>query len=387
MPDSITEVFGIDKEHFDATGALDALLDVDTGLFVDPHLLDAVNIPELQGAHDTFREHFAKLLKVLRRSKQKGDPFWREADRLLDFPEVRGLCIGYGRETTAGSGMGDELRGRLLETAKAIVDAGIDDPEVFELIGLLEEGVGADRVSDMTARVIRKHLYAYSQRVFAELGVEGVETVVVEDYHLPKNPYSGKPVILAPKEILRPLPIAHDWGDVDIVCAENESLRRAVNAVIGETWRDATQKVHKRDLRQLLLEHPDLLKDLLAQYKGKARAKHDFYANPEGEAILHEIAVELVQQHPLTLVLSKAPTGQEVLKVVWAICDKFREDIEDHNGAKLLYRPNGQPQHEEFAQILFYMVADAYCEANNLDLSRESNAGRGPVDFKVAGGY
>ena len=33
------------------------------------------------------------------------------------------------------------------------------------------------------------------------------------------------------------------------------------------------------------------------------------------------------------------------------------------------------------------MVADAYCEANNLDLSRESNAGRGPVDFKVAGGY
>lgn len=32
-------------------------------------------------------------------------------------------------------------------------------------------------------------------------------------------------------------------------------------------------------------------------------------------------------------------------------------------------------------------IADAYCEANNLDLSRESNAGRGPVDFKVSKGY
>jgi hypothetical protein len=40
-----------------------------------------------------------------------------------------------------------------------------------------------------------------------------------------------------------------------------------------------------------------------------------------------------------------------------------------------------------FAQRLFYAVADAYCEANNIDLNREPNAGNGPVDFKLSTGY
>ena len=46
-----------------------------------------------------------------------------------------------------------------------------------------------------------------------------------------------------------------------------------------------------------------------------------------------------------------------------------------------------KPKHEEAAQLVFYGVADSYCEANNLDLTRESNGGRGPVDFKVSRGY
>lgn len=37
--------------------------------------------------------------------------------------------------------------------------------------------------------------------------------------------------------------------------------------------------------------------------------------------------------------------------------------------------------------MLFYGIADAYCAANNLDLSREPNAGHGPVDFKISKGY
>lgn len=36
--------------------------------------------------------------------------------------------------------------------------------------------------------------------------------------------------------------------------------------------------------------------------------------------------------------------------------------------------------------MLFYGIADAYCDANNIDLSRECNAGRGPVDFKLSRG-
>ena len=37
--------------------------------------------------------------------------------------------------------------------------------------------------------------------------------------------------------------------------------------------------------------------------------------------------------------------------------------------------------------MLFFDIADAYCKAHNLDLNREPNAGRGPVDFKISSGY
>ena len=36
--------------------------------------------------------------------------------------------------------------------------------------------------------------------------------------------------------------------------------------------------------------------------------------------------------------------------------------------------------------MLFFAIADSYCTANNLDISPESDAGRGPVDFKVSKG-
>ena len=39
------------------------------------------------------------------------------------------------------------------------------------------------------------------------------------------------------------------------------------------------------------------------------------------------------------------------------------------------------------AERLFYAVADADREANNVDLNREPNAGNGRVDFKLSKGY
>jgi hypothetical protein len=386
MPKSVTEYFGIDKERFKATGALDILLDLDSLLYIDPHLLKVADTPELQGSYETFCEHFAKLLQVLRHSRHRDDPFWRAADDLLDFPEVSGLCLGYGKAGTTGSGMGSELRAALLETAKLIVDAGIMDPIIFELVGLFQDDVGPDRVSDMSARVIRKHLYSYTEHVFNELGVDPVDTVDIEGFRLPKNPYNGKPVILVPVEILNPLPVALDWSDVDTITTHNVALRARLNETVGSTWREARTRLSKADFRQLIIEHPELLADLLTKYKGKPRDKYDYASSPLGAALLHELAVQYVKEEPLALALVKK-SPDEVVAVVAAICGKFKGHIELHGGSRVLYKAPAEPHREEVAQILFYMVADAYCEANDLELSREANAGRGPVDFKIAGGY
>ncbi|MGZ5045580.1 MAG: hypothetical protein ACXV8P_12400 [Methylobacter sp.] len=39
------------------------------------------------------------------------------------------------------------------------------------------------------------------------------------------------------------------------------------------------------------------------------------------------------------------------------------------------------------AQRLFFAVAYSYCQANNIDLTPEANAGNGPVDFKLSQGF
>jgi hypothetical protein len=96
LPISVSEGFDIPKDEFDATGALDALLDLDSRLYIDPHLLEAAETPELEESYETFRQYCHDLLLVLRVSNAKGDVAWRTADRLLTFPEVRGLCLGYG---------------------------------------------------------------------------------------------------------------------------------------------------------------------------------------------------------------------------------------------------------------------------------------------------
>lgn len=70
------------------------------------------------------------------------------------------------------------------------------------------------------------------------------------------------------------------------------------------------------------------------------------------------------------------------------ICGQFKKLIEDNGLSKELYNEETQkPRHEETSQKLFFAVADSYCKANDLDLTRESDAGRGPVDFKFSSGY
>src|SRR5687767_11971760 len=248
MPISISSHIGVDAKTFAKTGAFDAILDIDSKFFIDPHLLKDNKIPELSSSYSKVTKRFEEILHLLSASKKEGDSFWRETLRRFKFPELRGLCIGYSSKSTLGSGMGEMLRIQILRTAKEIVDAGIKSPEFFELLGLFEEGIGPDRISDMIGRIIIDDLYQYTDHIFKELKIK---TTPIKNtlYSSVVNPFSRYPIILLPKSILRDLPIAHCWEDIDLVCSHNEALRRQVNGLIGDTWKKATQSVRKSTLK------------------------------------------------------------------------------------------------------------------------------------------
>lgn len=389
MTQRISDYLNVEPAALDRTGAFNGFLDEDTNLFIDPRLLKKTAAPELQESYQRIRDRFSKVIKLLSLSQSPGDVFWRNADVLLDFPEVRGLCIGYCSGSTDGSGIGPELRTQLLETAKIIIDAGIEYPELFEVMGLFEKDIGADRICDMIATIIMPDLLAYSKRVFNEIGVSSNVPFVSahKKIRLPQNPHSLAPIILVPKDVLSNLPLAHSHQDIGRVVALNRELRQELNQIIGDVWgkNRPTKPVYKR----AVLNHPDFLAKLIEFYQESQPNPYDLNADPAGQHLWFERTKKMVRENPMDLVLGPQPSLDEVLEVVKTICAKFKQLIENNGLHTLLYRDNEctEPKHEEAAQKVFYGIANSYCEANDLDLSPETNSGRGSVDFKVSKGF
>lgn len=390
MPITISQEFKINPDRLQKEGAFDSFLDIDTRLFINPNLLRITTTPELKKSYQKLLEHFSKIIKVLSVSQKEGDRFWRQADKLFTFHEFSGICTGYSQTTTAGSGMGRELRRKILESAKAIIDEGIVDPEIFLLVGLFEEGIGCDRIGDMVARIISEDLIKFTLRVVKNLGIEQKTKIKFRGYpdEVPSNHYNGQPLIFLPYDIIDALPEALDWRDIDTVCFRNEALRNEINELIGYQWSDDRKKLTKKELKHVLLRNPNLVRGLLDAQKERKVEPYDFDNDPAGEVIWYKYASIFAQKFPLKLSLQKKPRLDDVDDVVKEIINHFKELVENKGLWKSLFNTKlKKPYPESTAQRLFYVVADVYCKANNLDISPEANAGRGPVDFKISAGY
>src|SRR6202451_230047 len=148
-----SDYFQIDPTLLDAYGAFDVTVERDDPLMIDPKLLDDSAVLEMTQAYDDVHEFFGGILHLLQRSGTTEDALWRNAFRLFDFPEFKAAGLGYARSSTSGRGWSVDDRNRTLQTAREIIHAGISDPTLFELAGLLESGIGADHISDMFGTV------------------------------------------------------------------------------------------------------------------------------------------------------------------------------------------------------------------------------------------
>ncbi len=286
--------------------------------------------------------------------------------------------------------MGPKLRANLLKTVHQIVQAGVKDPALFEIVGAFEDNVGPDRVSDMVAKIILADLVAFTQRVCSDLGIPMRPLHFAKEQppeDMPMNLATGDAIILVPKDVLRDLPIAESYADIAYVAQYNEALRAELNAIIGTVWSRATVAEKKEALRNSFMNYPDVLLNILREYKAAGRSLYDFEDDPSGEVTWYRTAKQFVKEYPLDLSLEAPADTEHVYQVVKIICEHFRSLVEENQLCKLLYDKDGKPKHESAAQLLFYGIAAAYCTANGIELSPESDGGRGPVDFKMSSGF
>ena len=371
MPITFSEQFNVPSSALESTGVFDVILDVDTRVFIDPALLELCTEPEFVGARSKVEGYFSNIITLLRHSKRSGDMYWRRADRLLTFRELSGTCFGYSQTGTGGNAIGAVLRDAILNTIKELMTEGETDPVLFELLGVFQEGIGCDRVSDLITFILREEILQYTQRVGPR------------QYLTCRNPHHKKPLLLLPSTILSPLPIADDFDDIDRICQENERVRQEINAYFDLGKKN---KLHKSQILSLMHSSLSFRSALVTAYKTIPKNAYDFSSDPAGEYAWLAAAREYVSEYPLALTGLPLETTDDVLSVTRVICDRFKSLIEDNGLSKLLYDSTGAPKHESAAQLLFFGIADSYCDANNIDLTKEGNNGRGPVDFKLSRG-
>lgn len=387
MPLKLSEYLNVSPEALGHLGVFDALIGVDSHVFVDPCLLRTTRVAEFSKSYARVREHFTKVMTLLLASAHPGDRAWRAAIQLLKFPELHGIAIGYGVHGANGNAIGPKLAARLVDSASEIIRLGVRDPAIFELLGLFEEDFGPDRLSDMTLHIIRDDVSRFTSRVTEKLKLGNVIEVTSSAGRLllPVGP-DGESLKLVPEALLRDLPVACSWSEISQLVHFNQRLRAEINKLVASFWKPG-QKPPKREVRRIVLGNRASIETLLRAYEAVDAKPYNFDADDKGLVRWYTLGAQFARRNPLRLALAKRPSIDEVDSVVDKIVSQFKKHIEDNGLHAHLYGSAGRRRHERFSQLLFFSVADTYCNANNLDLSREPNAGNGPVDFKVSGGY
>lgn len=385
-PVTLSREFRVNQHALARVGVLDVTLAIDTKLFIDPLLLSRSRHPEINTqAVQEYHAHFDTIIRLLANSRSESDAAWKAAEKKLAFPEINGTCLGYGASSIHGSGFGPKLTNRVLRLATQIVDIGVRDPDLFAAMALFEPDIGPDRISDMTTNIIMDALSEFNLRVLAELELTGRQ---FRSGCFLANPYEEKPtpIILVPTDILRNLPIVHDWDSVADAARRNEELREKVNQHIVSIWEKKTKRDKSR-LKTQALTTQEAFETLLKAIKSVPGQPYDVASDPEGLIAWATKGEQFAEKYPLELKKNSAESLGGVFYIVNKIVRQFRHLIENHGLNKELYRSNRTPRHESTAQRLFFAVAYAYCRANDVDISPEIDTGNGKIDFKLSRGF
>jgi hypothetical protein len=195
---------------------------------------------------------------------------------------------------------------------------------------------------------------------------------------LPLNPYNGKPILLVPDYYLDTLPtLTPDefWN----YCYDNRNeLLRA------EFGQDISRNVNKSEIIELAKGHPELLRKYVHYQERHRPTAYNIRRDEKGLVRWYEASKQYVAKKPLAIHVDSDNDFPQVIK---SFVDEYCHFIEENNGWKLLWNDNDTSKSEEATQLLFLGIVKHYCHANDIDIARETNIGRGPVDFKVSHGY
>lgn len=379
------EFLGVTKSAFEATGAFNGIVGVDTPLGIDPFLVCDCDVIEFKDAEAKIETHFSGVFSLLIGSNAIGDKLYTGAVRKLIFTEIDSLSLGYASGDAGGRGVGPKLANQVAKTAFGIAKAGLQDPKYFNLLPLFENNFNEDRISDIISNILKDNIAAYTERIASDLGIKTKPILFGQKkYKLPFNSHTSKPILLLPESILTDLPIPCDFTRFRNLVKNTGNIRDRINSVIGKAGYDSLLEKNKETFKRAIQRDPTIISLILDEYGKLEVESYDFAADPQMYLKWLEFGRDFYSQYPLGFKVSSTATDkQKLIDFVSYCCNHFRHIIENCGIWKLLWK-NGKRVKEPAAQHLFYAVFYKHAEDNGIALSPEVDTGNGSLDFQFS---
>lgn len=379
----------------------DPVLEQDSPLYIDPYLVFADTDPMWAGAYDdvvTFFETAAEL--VLASGGEPDTAAWRKAISLLSFPEPHEFALGLALGSPRGAGTGEVFAGRIAEVLALL---GATRTAKLASIGgfaLFCDGIGMDRISDIIGNILKSRFIAYTRAVIVTHQIP-TQIVPVKNaswdatrarWHgdnvalVPNNSTQGG-VLLVPRRFLKDIPRVEpedfwNWASI----TEASALRDDLNYDLSESLTKSERVARARRVAQ---SKPELAIQFLDRIDAQTHKPYDVIEDPRGLVGWHEggaRALALVSSDSASH--SVAATPAEFRRWVTSIAEDFRFVVENTDAWRLLWDDkHTRHRAEKIAQAVAGVMWRTQCQNANVDLNKETNIGRGPVDFKFSQGW
>lgn len=386
------------------TGAddwFDPVLEQDSPLYIDPYLVFADEDPHWTGAYDSVVEFFEAAAElVLASGGARNTPAWRKALRMLTFPEPAEFALGVAMGSPRGAGTGPGFASRIAD-----VLATVGTSQVHRLAGiagfsLFCDGIGVDRISDIIGNILKDRFITYTTGVLERHQVDRTLVRVKnaswdrerarwcdDDVDLFPNAAIKGGVLLVPKRFLKDIPRIEpdefwDWASL----GEAAMLRDDLNFDLSESL---TKSEKFQNARKLALARPEVALNYSEAVAPLAPDHYNFDGDPRGLVGWYESgarALSFVSPDSASATPPTTPAGFEAW--VLALATDFQFVVENTDAWRLLWN-DGYTKHrpELIAQALAGVMWRDQCKKANVDLNKETNIGRGPVDFKFSQGW
>lgn len=325
----ISKLFRLNKSQYELD-FVDIDPDVDTPLFLDPYYISKCDFPFAIDAHNTIRSYFEFLLALLRGNRIK------QAEELFShLGESNDICMGMSKGKPRGHGMGPEdtvaIFSELLKS-RAIKSGVMEDIEDFRIF---VPNVDKDKVSDMTANIIKKHLIVYTQEQCNLHGIPLVESVpsgmywdsrrkIWDNQYTERLIISESPILLVPKRIV---------SFTDKYTSGEYRQHFVLNFLQNENLRLQTSLVQK--------------------YKsGEEYVTKKSVVDHEG-MIDKEYLIRFTEQHPEVFADFKKQTSKKISHINGAVLENLdAESICEHLMSKLASIPSGTADASNYHNLI-----------------------------------